>query len=211
MTIFSNFQRGHHSAYRWFTCLLNLPLVLNFFPFPLFYFFLYLIKCLEIYGWRYFISLLLFIKCILLLYISLTLLRRTERMKCLVVFWLFLLLNLLIIKRRWKLKENLIWQNSPKLSGIPEGPGSRPGIFWRPRKELAKEEVLEWSIEPFKPSIGTSPASEATVSLLFESSPVLWAWSDCKSECCGENNVKFNKLPPNGKILRFLPVKGLWV
>lgn len=82
-----------------------------------------------------------------------------------------------------EVNENFYVLNSPKLSGIPEGPGSKPGRFWRPKNELANDGVLEWSIDPFIPSICTSPASDATVSLLFESSPVLWAWSDCKSEC----------------------------
>ena len=73
----------------------------------------------------------------------------------------------------------------PKLSDpcMPEGPGKSPGIFCNPKNDEGKVGVREWSIEPLSPSMLISPASEAAVSLLLESSPALWACNDAKSEC----------------------------
>lgn len=78
--------------------------------------------------------------------------------------------------------EKKFVKNSPKLSFpcSPEGPGNSP---CNPKNDPGKVGVLECSIEPFMPSNGISPASEAAVSLLFESSPVLCACREAKSEC----------------------------
>lgn len=47
-----------------------------------------------------------------------------------------------------ELNWKILQLNSPKLSGIPDGPGSKPG---RPRNVLANEELRE-SIDPFSSS-----------------------------------------------------------
>lgn len=100
------------------------------------------------------------------------------------IYWIFFFLSVnkhcIQVEANWNRKNNLKRENSPKLSGIPDGPGKRPG---RPRKLFANDEVLE-SIDPFINPSWTSPMSDAIVSLLFESSPVLCVCNDFKSWCC---------------------------
>lgn len=154
----------------------------SFFPF-------HLIKRLEIWFSYPCNTLLNAYSPTLYLLFLLTLLRRNGKWKFVFLDFYFSLSRLFCYwnycsktKSWWKLNK------LTEIIGHSGGPGSKPGRFWRPRKELANEGVLEWSKDPFIPSIATSPVSDATVSLLFESSPVLCACNDCKSECCRQGN-----------------------